>query len=1187
MGTNIGGLFGEILLDDSNFKTVLERSQTGAALLNKEIGKLSAQVIGSADALVKMGVSLDDMAVALGLDAEAAETLIGRYLALRVAQDQLAQSVVALTSVRAKAANADNAHYASMIEADRIRTTQLQKQYQAEVDRLALAAKLRAEELAGNRAAIIADEVGIEQEAAYRNSAIAERNANEISAAGLKTQLAAESLAATTAFTKLREKIEIDASKRTTAVFIADQNAQLAAYERTVEGETSTNLGSLGFRVTPTGVQPRGFLGAGSGPLLGAAAGAFGVYELIKMATASADAARETQNLADRLDITWQQARKLEQQGSLTGVSISSISQAAAHLAQALEEPTGAGRHTAEALTAIGVSGSTAGELLINLLDKLSKIGNNTERIAALRDILQRSSQAIEPLVVHLDESSAAVDRLGVSLDKNAQTQLKLTAIKAAELGVAWQALKDQIGAGIVGQITIKVLDAATGAALDPTNLLPWLQAIVGGSGGFLVGKLEAMIFKSVFGNKPPVAPSTGPTVNPEDLKTAVKLAQDRKDTQGEDLDALRDKLAETRKLITELKAVRASTIDPLRGEDEIAGNQAVLNDELYNELTLRRKIQDFEQTAKKDPLGKDAKAAKDDRASIFSIAGLTDYVTAIAQAQDNLKKATGRGLFDPAQIELATQGIQKLKDEFAALNGEVVKLAQPTNTAGSNALKLMVDERIKLGRQLEAAVIKTDLLVAAGKLDQPQAVPLPQMLNDAANITQRAAEWTIKWEQQLARVSDELNKISKYNQINDIAKSLGFSPQGITFADGGRDTLAASNALAGFRQLQTLNAPLFDQQRALIKYFEEEAVASGKSAEQISQQQGQMINGVVQDYSVLKDKVKSNLGLVAQTWHDLVGDIQGAVTKFIGGLGGALFDTLFPDFMKAGNDPLKPLVESFRSAFEQLSAYANPKSALQDLIKSIQQAGSISEANAIAVKYFGTTAGPLLAAELRNGTISANDLSKAIDAASVSTVAYANQTTSQLSQLTLLWRQLVKDVVTAIVERLIILGLLELLVWLKIINRETATLGSAMEQVFTKVAIKLAALFKKVAADIQAMVGNTVKAVEDIINGMHATATVDIVTRYYSINEGGGGGNEPESYLLGGLFNSGGFGGIGSGGFGGGFGGLGINDPFNYGMMTNAAPAHGSINVAQMTVVTNNPVDLVRQLKALRLVHN
>lgn len=390
--------------------------------------------------------------------------------------------------------------------------------------------------------------------------------------------------------------------------------------------------------------------------------------------------------------------------------------------------------------------------------------------------------------------------------------------------------------------------------------------------------------------------------------------------------------------------------------------------------------------------------------------------------------------------------------------------------------------------------------------------------------------------------------------------------------------------------EMAGLNVPLIEKQKALIAMWEEMSRVSGDSAESISQSQKVMINGVVQDYDALKDRVKSNLGAVAQTWRDIIGGIQGAVSKFVGGLGGSLFDTLFPNFTNPqSNDPLKPLVDSFRSAFEQLSAYSNPKQALKDLIASIQKAGTASQANAIAVKYFGTTAGPLLASELRNGTISAKDLAAAIDAASVSTQDYAKQTTTATSQITLLWRQLVKDVVVAIAEELIKLGLLQILIWIGLVNKSTNTLASGLDQVFTRLARKLWDLFRNLGVQITGIIKETVKNVEDVINNMHATATVEIQTIYSSIGTPGGGYGGDGADLFSNLYNAynyqynNPFSGMnGSGGSAGVFGGGNPGDP----LAGAIGVSEGAFSVTgPITVVANDPTTFVRKLKALRVV--
>lgn len=88
-----------------------------------------------------------------------------------------------------------------------------------------------------------------------------------------------------------------------------------------------------------------------------------------------------------------------------------------------------------------------------------------------------------------------------------------------------------------------------------------------------------------------------------------------------------------------------------------------------------------------------------------------------------------------------------------------------------------------------------------------------------------------------------------------------------------------------------------------------------------------------------------------------------------------------------------------FRTALNKFSKEGvNADSALQSLIDKIVNAGSESEATAIAVEYFGSRAGAALASSIRNGQLSIDDLSSSLKGAegALETTAIASQTLSE-----------------------------------------------------------------------------------------------------------------------------------------------------------------------------------------------
>lgn len=1231
-GFNVGELFGSLILDDSQFTASLSRSGVGATLLTTELNKLKGQIIDLVPDLIKAGAKLEELALDFGLDSEKAVELVETINALSAAEARLSAMRLSGMSAAEKSANAQLEHYASLTEADRIRTTQLQKQYALENDRVSLSNRLRAEELAGQRVQTQATEVGIEQEAAYRNAAIAERATSEASYTGLVTQLRAEEVAA--AQVAADEQVALAnliavGEARAGALALAAKEAEIAAKiklanqyadaaERTalIEKEAQLSTSGLGLRLTSSGISPRGFIGSGSsGGLLVAGAAAFSAYELVKMTEATADAARTTQNLADRLNIAWEQARGLEQGARLAGVEIGSLQQSAFHLAQALEEGGGAGKKTADALESMGVTGRTSGELLLNFLTNLSKIGDETKRIDLLHDVFQRQSQQLLPYVKNLSDLNALVSQLGPNLNENLSAKLESAAHSFSELGIAWDKLKEKAASGILGTITLKLVTGIT-SALN-----------TGGISVPLIGLPNQQTLDSITGgglSKPPNTDQRSASIASQALKDFNDrinraASQEFRDTHS-NLEALKTDLTGVQTKIKEINSSLGDLINPPSKEDRtLLGGE--LNTKLEEEVELRAKIKALDPNA----------AGKAATRSVNQAAALEEAQTALNKFADsynsnvqfltgeqqafiegsftNLNDILGKGAgtgnlntfkaalgnYEEALHRFTTLGKQDLAQ--ANLGETISKLWDKLNLAASGSLSdsstdiltpLMLQIQAKFNTGTSPELLKpfidefnhelSELTVTDSKLEE-QAKAFGVQYEKAFKMTNKVTEDGNK---ELAEMMRNLTAIKQLQVTNpQMAAKLedDFHQSQLRRILGIHDPNTLGQTQQSTLEFLGTDASLRDKQIALVKMFEAMSAVSGETAEKISQDQKIMIDGVVQDYDALKDRIAHNLSIVGNQWRELTNDIRDAVTRAISNLGGALFDTLFPNFLKAGANPLQPLVASFRSAFEQLSAYANPKAALQELIRSIQQAGSISLANAIAVKYFGNTAGPGLAAELRNGTISAKDLAAAIDSASASTTDFANQTTGQLSQLTLLWRQLVKDVVTAIVERLILVGLFSLLTWLKIIKNGTNTLASAMDEVFTKLAGKLVILFGTIGTQISLSVKATAKAVEDAINGINATATIHIVTYRDEISTGQGGGIDPSLLTGGFLSNSAAGGGSTLPGW-----------DINPGTMIDASrvsPGRGSAShlaIQSMTVVTNNPMDFVRQLKALRL---
>ncbi len=179
---------------------------------------------------------------------------------------------------------------------------------------------------------------------------------------------------------------------------------------------------------------------------LGAAAALAAVSaQLVSLVKEFGQAAEQTGNLADRLNLTWRETRNLEEMAQIAGVSVSGLQTASFRLAEALEGTSAQGEKTAAALLKIGVTGTTSGELLSGFLQKLAQIPDDTERIALAHQVLGRSSQQIIPLIKNYAELQEAIQHLGPAITSEMAEKLKASDDALDHLSISWNRFKEQI----------------------------------------------------------------------------------------------------------------------------------------------------------------------------------------------------------------------------------------------------------------------------------------------------------------------------------------------------------------------------------------------------------------------------------------------------------------------------------------------------------------------------------------------------------------------------------------------------------------------------------------------------------------------------------------------------------------------------------------------------------------------
>jgi hypothetical protein len=187
-----------------------------------------------------------------------------------------------------------------------------------------------------------------------------------------------------------------------------------------------------------------------------AAAGAFALIgkEVTDLVLDEGKAAEAMSNFALRLNVSFEDAKKLSEMAEVAGVSVDGLARVSMKLADALEQPAGAGKKVNDALQAMGVYASDSGEALLKLLQKLSEIPDATERIAKAHEIMGRSATQLEPLLIDYQKLGEAIDGLGGKLDANAIAKLKEADDAADKLGLAWAHLKEGLAAAFAPAVT-------------------------------------------------------------------------------------------------------------------------------------------------------------------------------------------------------------------------------------------------------------------------------------------------------------------------------------------------------------------------------------------------------------------------------------------------------------------------------------------------------------------------------------------------------------------------------------------------------------------------------------------------------------------------------------------------------------------------------------------------------------
>ena len=214
---------------------------------------------------------------------------------------------------------------------------------------------------------------------------------------------------------------------------------------------------------------------SGMGAIVGGVAVGLGVlavsgYELVEAQTAAAE---QTEHLSIKLGLSVSQTERLGAMSKIAGTSVEGLQGAARFLSAALEDETGQGKKTADALAKLGVSTRDSsgaqremGPVLLDVLEKLGKVQSVSERTFLAQKILPRGAAAeLLPLIAHYGEFSEELEKLGLHFDDDVTQKLADGATKLNEVSLMWDKFKKALAIKIepvVVPVLFKITQAIT-----------------------------------------------------------------------------------------------------------------------------------------------------------------------------------------------------------------------------------------------------------------------------------------------------------------------------------------------------------------------------------------------------------------------------------------------------------------------------------------------------------------------------------------------------------------------------------------------------------------------------------------------------------------------------------------------------------------------------------------------------
>jgi len=291
---------------------------------------------------------------------------------------------------------------------------------------------------------------------------------------------------------------------------------------------------------------------------------------LIKNASDTAKYAQETANLASRTGLTTTETQLYTRASEVAGVNAGTLTTAMRTLSRGMSENSDEGKKQKKVLEELGLGAEAAfkpmGELLPELFQKLSAVGNAMERDRMTITLFGRSGLEMEPLFAQFKQLEARVSATGVIMDAQGIQKAAKYREQLVLLGLQWDALKLSLGQGAIGVIRfvtgggdINLKDTSDAYSIGRMVRNAIVEGIVPGAGGlsdFIAKRNQGEDFDAAYAagvakeTKPPTGPSAESLLRSanaqklreynlahEDVKTRLdnelkRLTSDREDAE-------------------------------------------------------------------------------------------------------------------------------------------------------------------------------------------------------------------------------------------------------------------------------------------------------------------------------------------------------------------------------------------------------------------------------------------------------------------------------------------------------------------------------------------------------------------------------------------------------------------------------------------------------------------------------